>query len=87
MNGSSTDQHIGHIHFGNALGGGAVAITLNIIDCDCENSVTLVTKLDDGTHIKYEEIYKNDGYVDIHQSEKELDVIIALGNIGTNANK
>ncbi|MCG2461297.1 hypothetical protein K8352_11105 [Flavobacteriaceae bacterium F89] len=87
LNGSSTDVHIGHIHIGNALGGGAVAITLLPIECDCENSITLVTKLDNGTAISYKELYNFDGYVDIHQSEDEMEVIIALGNIGKNANK
>jgi len=87
LNGSSTDIHVGHIHLNNALQGGPIAITLKDIECDCENSVTLVTKLDNGTAISYEELINFDGYVDIHQSEDELDVIIALGNIGKNASK
>ncbi len=87
LNGSSTDIHIGHVHIGNALSGGDVAITLLPIECDCENSITLVTKLDNGTAISYKELYNFNGYVDIHQSEDDMDTIIALGNIGKNANK
>ncbi len=84
LNGSSTDIHIGHIHFHDAITGGEVAITLLPIECDCENSVTLVTKLDDGSPISYEQLYNFDGYVDIHQSASDAD-IIAIGNIGKNA--
>ena len=87
LNGSSTDVHVGHIHLNNALQGGPVAITLNKIECDCENSITIVTKLDNGQAISYEELVNFDGYVDIHQSESEMDVIIALGNIGKNTSK
>jgi hypothetical protein len=87
LNGSSTDIHIGHIHINNALEGGPIAITLKPIECDCENSITIVTKLDNGEPISFEELSNFNGYVDIHQSESEMDVIIALGNIGKNAGK
>ena len=85
LNGSSTDVHLGHIHFKDVLSGGDIAITLEPIDCNCENSVTLVKTLDNGTPISYEQLLNFDGYVDILQSESEMDVIIAIGNIGKNA--
>lgn len=87
LNGSSTDVHVGHVHLNTALAGGPVAITLKPIECDCENSITIVTKLDNGEPISFEELSNFDGYVDIHQSESEMDVIIALGNIGKNVSK
>src|SRR5690606_25855138 len=75
LNGSSTDINIGHFHLNNALQGAPVAIPLNKIECDCENSITIVTKLDNGQAISYEELVNFNGYVDIHRSESEMDVI------------
>ena len=86
INGSSTDIHPAFIYFNNAETGGEVAITLTPIDCDCESSSTIVTTLDDGTIISYEELLKFDGHIKIHQNEDHLEIIITQGNIGANAN-
>lgn len=85
INGSSTDIHPAFIYFNNAETGGQVAITLAPIDCDCESSSTVVTTLDDGTPITYEELLKFDGHIKIHQNEEHLEIIITQGNIGVNA--
>lgn len=86
INGSSTDIHPAFIYFNNAATGGEVAITLEPIDCDCESSSTIVTTLDDGTPITYEQLLKFDGHIKIHQNEDHLEIIITEGNIGANAN-
>ena len=86
INGSSTDIHPAFIYLNNAATGGDVAITLEPIDCDCESSSTIVTTLDDGTPITYEQLLKFDGHIKIHQNEEHLEIIITQGNIGANAN-
>tara|TARA_R110001632_G_scaffold72068_2_gene166949 strand:+ start:466 stop:918 length:453 start_codon:yes stop_codon:yes gene_type:complete len=86
INGSSTDVHPAFIYFNNAETGGKVAITLEPIDCDCESSSTIITTLDDGTPITYEQLLKFDGHIKIHQNEEHLEIVITQGNIGANAN-
>lgn len=86
INGSSTDVHPAFIYFNNVATGGEIAITLEPIDCDCESSSTIVTTLDDGTPITYEQLLKFDGHLKIHQNEEHLEIIITQGNIGANAN-
>lgn len=86
INGSSTDVHPAFIYFNNVATGGEIAITLEPIDCDCESSSTIITTLDDGTPITYEQLLKFDGHIKIHQNEEHLEIIITQGNIGTNAN-
>ncbi|MCM4154146.1 hypothetical protein DHD05_21365 [Arenibacter sp. N53] len=86
INGSSTDIHPAFIYFNDAATGGEVAITLAPIDCDCESSSTVITTLDDGTPITYEQLLKFDGHIKIHQNEDHLEIIITQGNIGANAN-
>lgn len=86
INGSSTDVHPAFIYFNNAETGGKVAITLEPIDCDCESSSTIITTLDDGTPISYEQLLKFDGHIKIHQNEEHLEIVITQGNIGANAN-
>ncbi len=86
INGSSKDIHPAFIYFNDAATGGEVAITLEPIDCDCESSSTIVTTLDDGTPITYEQLLKFDGHIKIHQNEDHLEIIITQGNIGALAN-
>jgi|TARA_R110000796_G_scaffold99457_1_gene207586 hypothetical protein len=86
INGSSTDIHPAFIYFGDAGSNGEVAITLEPIDCDCESSSTIITTLDDGTPITYDQLMKFDGHIKIHQNEDHLEIIITEGNIGANAN-
>lgn len=86
INGSSTDVHPAFIYFNNVATGGEIAITLEPIDCDCESSSTIITTLDDGTPITYEQLLKFDGHIKIHQNEEHLEIIITQGNIGANAN-
>jgi len=82
---SSTDIHPAFINYNNAETGGSVAITLAPIECECEASTTIVTTLDDGTPITYEQLMEFDGHLSIHQNGEHLEIIIVEGNIGSNA--
>lgn len=86
INGSSTDIHPAYIYSGGENGTGAVAITLNAIECDCEESITVISKLDNGTPITFQGLKAFNGHIKIHQSDTELGTIIARGNIGVNGN-
>ncbi|MEJ1222643.1 hypothetical protein [Sediminicola sp. 1XM1-17] len=81
---SLTDIHPAKIYLNNVAQGGEVANTLAAIECDCESSTTLVSKLDNGTAISYDELVKFNGHLKIHQNEDHMEVIIAQGNIGAN---
>ncbi|MET7030089.1 hypothetical protein [Sediminicola luteus] len=81
---SSTDIHPAKIYLNNAVQGGEAAITLAAIECDCEASTTMVSKLDNGTAISYEELVNFNGHIKIHQNENHMEIIIAQGNIGSN---
>lgn len=85
INGSSIDVHPAYIYLGNTAEPGAPSITLEVIDCDCESSTTIVTKLDDGTPITYEQLLQYNGHISIHQNAEHMEVILAQGNIGANA--
>tara|TARA_R110000868_G_scaffold284718_1_gene545126 strand:+ start:2014 stop:2475 length:462 start_codon:yes stop_codon:yes gene_type:complete len=86
LNNSNNDVHPAHIHMNNVATTGPVAITLVSIECNCEESTTEVSKLDDGTAITFDELITFDGYINVHQSANALETIIAQGNIGINAN-
>lgn len=85
INGSSVDVHPAFIYLGSAENPGAVSITLEVIDCDCESSTTIVTALDDGTPITFEQLLQYNGHISIHQNADHMEVILAQGNIGINA--
>ncbi len=86
LNNSSTDIHPAHIHLNNVITKGPVAVTLTSIECNCEESITEVSKLDNGTPISYDELIKFNGYINVHQSATAMQTIIVQGNIGSNAN-
>jgi hypothetical protein len=86
INGSSTDIHPAYIYSGGENGNGAIAITLEAIECDCEESITVISKLDNGTPITFQGLKAFNGHIKIHQSATELGTIIAQGNIGVNGN-
>ena len=75
--------HPAAVHYNSIAEGGAVAITLN--ECECQISETVITKLDNGTAISFDQLMVFDGYLNIYQSETNLDKIIAHTNIGSNA--
>jgi len=85
INGSSTDIHPAYIYHGSETQAGAIAITLTPIECACESSTMLVTKLDNGTAINYKGLKSFSGHIKIHQRTDQIGTIIAMGNIGINA--
>jgi hypothetical protein len=78
-------MHPAHIHYNSAEVGGGIAVSLNMVDGESGKSVTIVDKLDDGTPISYEELLMFNGYINVHLSMEQLNVIVAQGNIGSNA--
>lgn len=78
-------SHPAHIHANAASDGGAIVLDLNAVDGATGRSETMVTSLNDGTPITYDELLAFDGHVNVHKSATELAVIIARGNIGANA--
>jgi len=85
INGSSVDVHPAFIYLGSTANPGAATITLEVIDCDCESSTTIVTALDDGTPITYEQLVQYNGHISIHQNADHMEIILAQGNIGASA--
>jgi Cu/Zn superoxide dismutase len=83
LNGGSANSHPAHIHSGAAIENGPVAISLNPVDSS-GNSITEVTKLDNGTPISYDQLLVYDGYVNVHESIADVHIIIAQTDIGNN---
>lgn len=82
---TSGNMHPAHIHFNTAAEGGGIAISLEAVDGASGSSTTLVSALDDGTGITYNQLILFDGYVNVHESEANLQSLIAQGDIGQNA--
>jgi hypothetical protein len=78
------DSHPAHIHAGSAGSGGPVVLGFNPVDGATGRSETVVTKMDDGSAVTYEQLIAFDGHVNVHLSAVQLDVMIAQGNIGSN---
>lgn len=85
INNSSKDIHPAYIYTNSLAEGGTVAMTLAPIECDCEESITVVSKWDNGQAVTYEELINFDGHLKIHQNKDHLEIVIAQGNIGMNA--
>jgi len=81
--GASEGIHPASIHFNSKEEGGSQAIRLN--SCECLESETVVTQLNDGTSINFDELIDFDGHLNIFESETLSDVIIVQTNIGSNA--
>ncbi|HEX8038071.1 MAG TPA: CHRD domain-containing protein [Chryseosolibacter sp.] len=81
---SEGNTHPAHIHSGNASTGGPIVLDLNPVDGATGKSETMVTALNNGTAIVYEDLIAFDGHVNVHKSATELGVMIAQGNIGSN---
>ena len=86
LSGQEVDNgnHPTHLHYGTAVDGGAIAISLNPVDSNTGKSTTNFTTLDDGTTITYEELLSFDGHLNVHLSSSNLDSLIAQGDIGEN---
>ena len=82
--GASDGIHPAAIHYGSKEEGGSQAIQLNA--CECLESETVVSQLDDGTSINFDQLINFDGHLNVFESEALSDVIIAQTNIGSNSN-
>lgn len=71
-----------HIHHNSALETGDIYITLEPVINGM--SVSTITEADDGTPISYEELLDFDGYINVHESENDLENLLAQGDIGSN---
>lgn len=78
-------DHPAHIHADNAIDGGTILLDLANVEGASGRSETVVTALNDGTPISYEELIDFDGYVNVHASPSDLSTLIAQGDIGQNA--
>lgn len=79
------DSHPAHIHSNSASAGGAIVLDFNPVDGATGKSETMVTAFNDGKPVTYEELIKYNGHVNVHKSATELAVMLAQGNIGSNA--
>lgn len=81
--GASEGVHPAAIHFNSKEEGGSQAIQLNA--CECLESETVVSQLDDGTSINFDQLINFNGHLNVFESEALSDIIIAQVNIGSNA--
>ena len=77
-------DHPAHIHANTAAEGGDIAITLSAVAGDSGTSWTHIEADDAGAAITYEQLLEFDGYINVHKSIAELDVLVAQGDIGQN---
>lgn len=84
LNGTTTGSHPAHIHENSAVEGGDIIVSLEPVDATTGLSTTVVSTLNDGTAISYEQLVALDAYVNVHQSADDLGTLIAQGDIGVN---
>lgn len=79
------NSHPAHIHSGAVTAGAPIVVDLNAVDGATGTSETMVTSFNDGQTATYEQLIEYNGHVNVHKSITELTVLIAQGNIGSNA--
>lgn len=75
--GAPAGTHPAELRKNSAVEGGATVVTLNPVDATGKSSTEV-------TNLTYEELIAYDGYVIVHKGNRELDVILAVGDIGGN---
>ncbi|HEY9487180.1 MAG TPA: CHRD domain-containing protein [Chryseosolibacter sp.] len=78
-------DHPSHIHANNAATGGGIVLDFNNVNGATGMSTTSVRALNDGTAITYDELLTYNGYINVHLSPTNLGVLIAQGDMGSNA--
>lgn len=78
-------SHPAHIHVGDKTDGGAIYVTLNSVNGTTGTSATNVTETDNGAAITYEQLIAYDGYINIHESADQLGIVVANGEVGSDA--
>lgn len=79
------NTHPAHIHSNAASAGGPIVVDLNPVDGMSGTSETMVTAFNDGQPVNYDELVRYNGHVNVHKSATELAVLIARGDVGSNA--
>jgi len=79
-------SHPAHIHSNSAAVGGPIVISFTPVDGSTGMSLTDIVALDDKSAITYDQLLTYNGYLNVHLSMAQLGVIVAQGNIGSNAN-
>jgi len=77
-------NHPSHIHVNTAAESGAIALTLTDVDGATGKSVTIASKLDDGSVLTFAQMMDFDGYINIHKSASDLATTVTQGDIGQN---
>ncbi len=85
---SSNDDAMDGIYIAEAPGG--IAITLNSVMGATGMSLTNISAFDaaegqDAEAVTFDTLTSYDGYINVHLSAEELRVLVAQGNIGSNA--
>lgn len=83
VTGTEDGIHPAHIHDNSAVESGPAAVTLSSVDGFSGVSETVVTALNSGTAITYDELVVFDGYVNVHTSPM-VGAPVAAGDIGGN---
>ena len=84
LEGAFTSENPAYIRFNRAAEGGSVAITLKT--CKCAISNTTITQFDNGSPITYEGLITLNGHITIHSGVGTQASIVAVADIGSNAN-
>ena len=77
--------HPAHIHANTAAEGGEIVIPLADVNGATGMSMTNIGAFvlgEDTDSLTYSRLIDYDGYINVHQSETQLDVIVAQGDIG-----
>ncbi|MBD3631042.1 hypothetical protein [Cyclobacterium sp.] len=77
-------MHPAHIHANSAAEGGGIIVSFNPVNGTTGMSKTTVRALDSGEPLTYDAIMDMNGYVNVHLSMNQLNVIVAQGDIGGN---
>lgn len=77
-------MHPAHIHLNTAVEGGAIAVTLGVVNGTTGFSTITFSKLDNGTALNFNQLLDFNGYINVHLSATELSTIVAQGDIGQN---
>jgi Cu/Zn superoxide dismutase len=85
MNTPEGGVHPAHIHRNSVAEGGGIVLTFNPVDGTTGMSKTNVSQRDDGRSFGYKDVLKYDGHINVHLSPDQLEVYVAQGDIGSNA--
>lgn len=77
LTGAPAGTHPAELRMNSAVEGGAVVVTLNPVDATGKSSTPV-------TSISYDQLVAYDGFIQVHKSSSEPEVILVQGDIGGN---